>query len=100
MASHKKANKKQAEAQARQARQLREIKKDLRKGNADKHLTLEEQLHNILLAHKAIVSVHGNDNKVAIELLKFASSYERTIKAQQAIAEAKAKAQAKAVQSQ
>ncbi len=97
MASHKKANKKQAEAQARQARQLREIKKDLRKGNADNHLTLDEQLHNILVAHEAIVLLHGNDSKVAIELLKFASSYERTIEAHKAIAEAKAKAK---VQSQ
>jgi hypothetical protein len=92
MASHKNANRTQAEAQARQARQLRDFKKQLRKSNADKHLSLEEQLYNILLAHKAIVSVQGEDSKVAIELLKFASSYERTIEAQKSIAEAKAKA--------
>lgn len=92
MASHKNANRTQREAQARQARQLRDFKKQLRKGNAEKHLSLEEQLHNILLAHKAIASVYGDDNKVAIELLKFASSYERTIQAQKSNAEAKAKA--------
>lgn len=92
MASHKQANKKQAEAQARQAKQLRKAKQELRKQNAERHLTLEEQLHNILLAHKAIASLHGDDNKIAIELLKFASSYERAIQAQKSIAEAKAKA--------
>ena len=92
MASHSKANKKQAENTARKNRQVRLVMKEIRKGNAEKHLTLEEQLHNILLAHTAIISVQGEDSKVAMELLKFASSYERTIQAQKSIAEAKAKA--------
>lgn len=91
MASHKKANKKQADQRAQQDRLLSEVKKDLRKGNAEKHLSLAEQLHAILVVHQAVVAVHGADSKIANNLLVFASSFERTIDAQRLVAEAKAK---------
>ena len=91
MASHSKAKKKQAEATARKNRQVRLVMKDLRKGNTERHLTLQEQLESILTARQAFVTLHGIENKVAIELLKFAASYERTIQAQQEVAKAKAK---------
>lgn len=91
MTSHRKANKKVAEQTAQKNRQVRIVMKELRKGNTERHLTLQEQLEAILTARQAFVTLHGVENKVAIELLKFAASYERTIQAQQQIVDAKAK---------
>lgn len=92
MSSHKRGNKQEAERTAQKNRQVRLVMKDLRKGNTERHLTLQEQLESILTARQAFVTLHGVENKVAIELLKFAASYERTIQAQQEVADAKAKA--------
>jgi len=95
MASHKKQNKKQKDYNARQARQLQDIKNNLRKNaKGERHLTLAEQLQAILNVYDSVVIRYGDNSKIAQDLLAFASSYQRTIEAQRQAEEAKAKAKA------